>query len=186
MPEASHLLAARRLASSQKRSDVLAAARAMLERGQPLHIRAIARRAGVSAKFIHSHPELKAGIAELAAAASGRAIEQAAAQGRLSAASLRAELENYRVLAQRQRLEIARLKVRLSELMGAALERELPDLEGAELRAGRPEQERLEELGAQVLELREALACAQEEPQAARQLNRQLVKRHNTDRGGAA
>jgi hypothetical protein len=42
VPDASHLLDARRLASRQKRADVLAAARAMLERGQPLHIRAIA------------------------------------------------------------------------------------------------------------------------------------------------
>jgi hypothetical protein len=43
--------------------------------------------------------------------------------------------------------------------------------------------ERLDERETQMLELREAPVCAEEELQAARQVDRQLVKERNTDRG---
>ena len=56
----SRLTALRRLDSADKTRRVLAALDATLEAGQPPTIAALARRAGVSRRFIYDHPELRA------------------------------------------------------------------------------------------------------------------------------
>ena len=54
------LAALRRLDSADKARRVLAALDATLGTGEPLTIAALARRAGVSRRFIYDHPELRA------------------------------------------------------------------------------------------------------------------------------
>ena len=54
------LAALRRLDSADKTHRVLAALDVTLSTGEPLTIAALARRAGVSRRFIYDHPELRA------------------------------------------------------------------------------------------------------------------------------
>ena len=66
-----HLRAHHSLRSQQKREAVLHAARAMIRSGIQIEWAALARRAGVSEKFIHDkkHADIKAQVKEMVAAA---------------------------------------------------------------------------------------------------------------------
>jgi len=66
------LVAARRLDSADKTSRVRAALAAAIDAGEPLTIAALARRAGVSRRFIYDHPELRAEAEHRAAQAAER------------------------------------------------------------------------------------------------------------------
>ena len=169
------MLATRRLDSQLKRERVLAAVDALAATGRQLSIAAIARHAGVSRKFIYTHPALRAQIELRARQHAARSAARANADGRISVASLQADLANARAHNHRLRQQLRALEQRLSEALG----REIADeLEPAD---ERPEQLRsqLADAQAQSFELTESLADAREELDAVREINRELLAEHN-------
>src|SRR5206468_11925574 len=96
MVNTEHLRAHHSLRSEQKRQAVLQAARAMTRSGIQIEWAMLARRAGVSEKFIHDkkHADIKAQVREMIALQAGRQSEREAAEDRVTIASLRAELLN--------------------------------------------------------------------------------------------
>jgi hypothetical protein len=168
------LTAARRLASQTKSSQVLAAIEATLGAGQPANIAALARRAGVSRRFIYDHPELRAHAERRAAEIADRSATDEAS-GRVTLTSLRADLANTRAANQRLNTDLAGLRRRLGQLLGrdalADLEHSAADTAAAD--------GRLAELEQSLFQTREELAQRTEELDAARQINRELLAKLN-------
>lgn len=166
----------RRLDSRHKRDAVQAAAKAALEAGTGLTVAAIARRAGVSRKFVYDHPDLRAEIEEAVARAGRDRMAVEVAQARVTGATLRVEVDNARAQNRRLLDRIRALERRLGELLGAQAAHEmLPEdhAAGPDLRA------RVEELEQEVFESRERARELEEELEAAREANRQLITQQN-------
>ena len=111
------MAASRRLDSHLKRERVAAAVDA-LAAGREISIAAIARHAGVSRKFIYTHPDLRAQIDQRARQATAATSARAAADGHVTAASLRADLANAKAHNHRMRQQLRALEQRLSETLG--------------------------------------------------------------------
>jgi hypothetical protein len=128
MTSTGHLRAHHSLRSQQKREAVLQAARAMVQSGIQVEWAALARRAGVSEKFIHDkkHADIKAQVKEMITVKSGRQAEREVAADRVTIASLRAELLNLRAQLGRKDQQLAVLERKLSHQAGRELEAELP------------------------------------------------------------
>ena len=173
----------RRLAAQLKRERVAGALDAYLASGSEITITAIARKAGVSRKFIYSHPDLRAEL-ELRAL---RAAESGGASGladaRVTGASLRADAENYKAHNQRLRQQVRALEGRLSETLGSQIAAALPSDERSQHGSRDALQERLDQSEGRVFELEEALAAAGEELDAVREINRELLNQHNRASG---
>ncbi len=169
------MVATRRLDSQLKRERVAAVAEARLAAGQELSIAAIARHAGVSRKFIYAHPDLRAQIEQRARHATTATGTRATADGRVTVASLRADLANAKAHNHRLRQQLRALEQRLSETLGRDVADDLdpggnhPD----ELRRG------LQDARAEIFELTESLADAREELDAVREINRELLADRN-------
>ncbi len=182
--------AARRLDSDHKRALVLAAADALLGAGRPPTIASIARQAAVGRKFIYDHPDLRADIELKAAQAIRAQCGDIVASGRVTGASLRAELENSRAQNQRLTRQLRALENRLSKAEGSRLVADelLPEGVIAEL-ADRQLASRVAELEGQLFEARENLRRSLEELEATRMINRELMQHANrpaADRSGGA
>ena len=171
------MVAVRRLDSQLKRERVAAAVDARLAAGHELTIAAIARHAGVSRKFIYAHPDLRAQIEHRALQAAARNTSAQVADGRVTAASLRADLANTAAHNQRLRQQLRALEQRLSETLG----REVADQLGPGDVADRPDELRaqLEAAHAHAFEVEEALTDAREELDAVREINRELLSQAN-------
>jgi chromosome segregation ATPase len=167
------MVAARRLDSQLKCERVAAAVDARAATGQELSIAAIARHAGVSRKFIYTHPDLRAQIEQRAR--KGTAVSSAQAAGQVTVASLRADLANAKAHNQRLRRQLRALEQRLSEALG----RDVSDEIGPG--SDRPDELRreLREAQAQIFELQEQLTDAREELDAVREINRELLADRN-------
>ena len=172
---ADRLAASRRLDSTTKTSQVLAALEATIGAGQPLSIAALARRAGVSRRFIYDHPELRAQAERRAAETADRSAATGAANARVTLASLRADLANTKATNHRLDTELAALRRRLGQLLGrealADLDQAAPD---SHVVSGR-----LVELEQKLFQAGEDLAQRSEELDAARQINRELLAKIN-------
>ena len=170
------LAALRRLDSADKARRVLAVLDATLGTGEPLTIAALARRAGVSRRFIYDHPELRAEALRSAQAAD-RHTAATTASARVTVASLRADLANAKAASHRLTTEHAALSRRLGQLLGqdalASLDPATSDTSAA---SGR-----LSQLEQALFEAGEQLAQRTEELQAARQINRELISRLNRE-----
>ncbi|MDQ6617420.1 MAG: hypothetical protein M3083_22400 [Actinomycetota bacterium] len=178
---AQRMVKARQLVSDTKRSQVLAQAKGFAARGEPFSIAGLARRAGVSERFIHNHPELKAEAARCAAEIGDQltgCLERSAA---VTTASLRADLANARAEVGRQRQEITRLRRRLSEAIGATYLDGLADGDRLAVNASQEAANRSDELEHTVDELRETVTVLTEELDAARDLNRDYLARLNRE-----
>lgn len=171
------MVAVRRLDSQLKHERVAAAVDARIAAGHEMTIAAIARHAGVSRKFIYAHPELRAQIEHRAQQATARSTSAQVADGRVTTASLRADLANAKAHNQRLRQQVRALEHRLSETLG----REVADQLGPHEGADRPDELRaqLEAANAQAFEVGEALADAREELEAVREINRELLAQRN-------
>ncbi len=114
------MVASRRLDTQLKRERVVAAVDARAATGQELSIAAIARHAGVSRKFIYTHPELRAQIEQRSRQHSRRATDAAVADGRVTVASLRADLANTKAhnhrLRQQLRSQLRNAQAQIFEL----------------------------------------------------------------------
>lgn len=174
-PAEHHLVRLRRPDSEAKPARVLAAIDAMVTAGEPLAIAALARKAAVSRRFVYDHPELRAEVERRAAESTDRYAASLSAGARVSAASLRADLENAKARNRRMETELVSLRRRLGADLG---ERVLAE---AGLTAGlEPEHAvRIEQLEQSLFEAEEALVRRVEELDAARQINRELMARLN-------
>lgn len=177
--------AARRIESEHKHALVLAAADAVLETGRHPSVAGIARRAGVGRKFIYDHPDLRADIELKVAQSTSRQAGELVVAGRLTGASLRAELENARAQNHRITKQLRALERRLSQAEGAHLVADelLPDGALAEL-ADRQLAGRVADLDQQLFEAKEELRRANEDLEAARAINRELMQHANRPRSG--
>jgi len=177
-----HLIALRRLDSQVKRDQVMAALAGYVARGEATTIVGLARRAGVSARFIYNHPDLRAEIERRAAEIGDQLAGAMVASARVTTASLRAELANYKAEVQRQRTEITVLRDRLSEALGSSYAAGLPEADRLGLLASRDTRERITELEQDGFELHERVARQTEELEAVRDLNRELMATLNARR----
>jgi chromosome segregation ATPase len=170
------MVAQRRLDSQLKHRRVIAAVDARLAAGHELSVAALARQAGVSRKFIYAHPDLRARIEDRAQQAATAGVSTAVADGRVTIASLRADAANAKAQNQRLRDQVRALEQRLSTTLGQQIAGEI-DPAGYEP----PDQLRaqLEREQARVFELEETLADAQEELEAVREINRELLAAQN-------
>lgn len=170
------MVAQRRLASQVKRERVIAAVDARLAAGQEVSLAGLARQAGVSRKFIYTHPDLRAQIEQRAQQAIGDGKSGAAAGGQVTIASLRADAANAKAQNRRLREQLRTLEQRLSEALGQEIAGEIDPTRGEninDLRRG------LEDAQARIFDLEEALADAREELEAVREINRELLSAQN-------
>lgn len=170
----------RQIASEHKRSLVLTATNAQLEAGRHPSIAGIARQAGVGRKFIYDHPDLRADIELEMAKAASRIASDVSATARVSAASLRAELENAREQNRRLSTQLRALEHRLSRAEGAGLVADelLPAHLVGEF-ADRKLADEVAQLKGQLFDTKEELRQNAEELDAARAINRELMQRVN-------
>ena len=173
----------RRIDSQLKRERVSAAVDAFLASGGEVTIAGVARHAGVSRKFIYSHPDLRAELELRALRATQSTSAPATASARVTGASLRAEAENYKAQGHRLRQQVRALEQRLSETLGSELASGLPSDERVDHASLEELRGRLEESQAQTFELEETLADAREELEAVREINRELLSQHNRASG---
>lgn len=176
MPDPVDRLVARRRADSEaKLALVLAAIDAAATAGEPLAIAAVARRAGVSRRFIYDHPELRAEMERRAAHGVDRHASSLSARARVTAASLRADLENAKARCRRMETELASLRRRLGMELGQQVLAEAGQAEAVCPQHGA----RIEQLEQSLFQAEDALARRTEELEAARQINRELMARLN-------
>jgi len=172
---ADHLARLRRAGSQAKTARVRAALDALAAAGEPPGISLLARRAGVSRRFIYDHPELRAEITHQAAQVAGRHAGAVTASAAVTAASLRAGLENAKARNRRLEADLTALRRRLGEVIGRDV---LADISGPE---GPDTASRASQLEQALFEAQEALARRTEELEAARQINRELMARLNCE-----
>lgn len=168
-----HLIQVRRADSKAKAARLLAMLEAMVSAGEPPDISTLARRAGVSRRFVYDHPELRAEIARGASQIVDRQVGAVHANARTTTASLRADLENAKARGHRLEVELSSLRHRLGELMGHEIIEECGVYEGP-LASGRTA-----ELEHSLFNAEEALVHRTEELESARQINRELMARLN-------
>jgi chromosome segregation ATPase len=170
------MVAQRRLDSQLKHERVIAVVDACVAAGHELSIAALARQAGVSRKFIYAHPDLRDRIEQRARQSAETGTSRTVADGRVTIASLRADAANAKAQNARLREQLRALEERLSSLLGRQIASEI-DPTGYEP----PDQLRaeLETVRSRVFELEESLADAQEELEAVREINRELLAAQN-------
>ena len=173
--QAEHLTRIRRADTEAKTARLLATLDAFIAAGQAPVISVLARRAGVSRRFIYDHPELRAEIARRTSQLADQQAGAIAASFRTTTASLRADLENAKAASRRLQAELASLRRRLGELTGQQVFAETGHIPGTAASA------RAAEIQQQLFDAREALAQRDEELEAARQINRELMARLNKE-----
>jgi len=181
MASTEHLRAHHSLRSQQKREAVLSAARAMISSGLQIEWAPLARRAGVSEKFIHDkkHADVKAQVREMIALQSGRQAEREVAADQAAIASLRAELLNLRAQLGRKDAQIAVLERKLSRQAGQRLEAELPRPPGSLIEQAERASQRALELERRVGELQAQLDERDREILALRDSLRKTIRERN-------
>lgn len=145
-------------------------------RDDELKATVIARRAGVHRSFVSAH--FGGEVAHARAEIQSRFIAGLGAQNALSAASVRVELETAKHQAREAQREIAALKQRLSGVLGEEVAADHPE-QGTPSTAVTRLQREVEQLLATQVELRSRLRDAEEELDAARRLNRTLMRERN-------
>ena len=182
MASTEHLRAHHSLRSEQKREAVLSAARAMISSGLQIEWAPLARRAGVSEKFIHDkkHADIKAQVTEMIATQAGHQAERELAEERVTITSLRAELLNLRAQLKRKDAQLAVLEHRLSRHAGKELEAELPFQPGSVLEQTDRAGERALELEARVSGLEALLDEREREILGLRDSLRATIRERNT------
>jgi hypothetical protein len=171
---------ARALRSVQKRKRVLSVLDAALERGEEIQLATLAKRADVSRTFIYENENLRAEIQLRIGQAQERAAAGLITGARVTAMSLRAELENYKAMNREHRRENDALKLRLSELVGAqVLKGDFPAV--ANSIADEHQQAAITELEAENFKLQERVSVLEDELEGVREVNRKLMARVNRE-----
>ena len=173
--QANHLARVRRADTETKAARLLATLDAFIAAGQAPVVSGLARRAGVSRRFVYDHPELRAEIARRASELADHQAGAITASSRTTTASLRADLENAKAANRRLEADIAALRRRLGELTDKEVLAEIGQTPGPATSA------RVAELEQALFDAQEALARRSEELEAARQINRELMSRLNRE-----
>ena len=168
----------RSLISTHKLERVVAVTRALLERGDEPAMAEIARRAEVSRNFLYK-PEVRHAIAGEVQASGEQLSARLTTSNRVTTASLRAELENYKAQNGRLRDQLRQLEGKLSRVLGVAVLDELPLDDHRDVGDEARLQQRVDQLESEAFELREALADREEQLEAVRTINRELVAQQN-------
>ncbi|HUY50982.1 MAG TPA: DUF6262 family protein [Streptosporangiaceae bacterium] len=163
----------RRAGSDAKAARVLATVQAMAAAGEPPGVSVVARRAGVSRRFVYDHPELRAELTRRAAQVADHHAGSVSASARATTASLRADLENAKARNHRPDVELTALRRRLSELTGREVLGEISATDAPAVTG------RASELEQALFDAEKALGRRTEELEAARQINRELMARLN-------
>jgi chromosome segregation ATPase len=137
----------------------------------------IARRAGVHRSFVSNH--FNAEITHAKSEIQTRFISGLTSNTALSAASLRVEMETAKQQAREAQQEIRALKARLARALGDEVAAEHPE-HGTSATTVKALQSEVEQLLAAQAELRRHLRNTEEELDAARRLNRTLMRERNT------
>ncbi len=146
-------------------------------RDDDLKATVIARRAGVHRSFVSSH--FAAEIAHAKAEIQSRFIAGLDGQTALSAASLRVEMETAKQQAREAQQEIRALKARLAKRSARRSPPPTPSTAPHPRRSG-PRRPRSNSCSPAQVELRRQLRETEEELEAARRLNRTLMRERNT------
>ena len=155
---------------------MLAALDATLGTGEPLTIAALARRAGVSRRFIYDHPELRAEADRRSAEAADRHAARLPRAPGSPSPRYAPTSPTPRPPTTASTTEHAALRRRLGQLLGQDA---LADLDHATSDTSAADGPQLEQA---LFEAGEELAQRTEELQAARQINRELISRLNRER----
>lgn len=171
------LVEARRNASDAKALKVTAALKTMAEDPYAeFSIAEVARRAGVSRGFVYNHPELRADVELHTMQAGARLHAHLVPAARVSAASMRADLENERAAVARLRARLSTLEAKLGEHLGDDARTRLADYglnEDPRLR------DRIAALEIELSQAREATRRLEADLAAARRVNRDLMMQTN-------
>ena len=174
-PRGQAMVASRRLDSQLKRERVATAVDALAAAGRdsasPRSPATPASRASSSTPTRICAPRSSSAHSKLSPARSARAV----ADGRVTVASLQADLANAKAHNHRLRQQLRALEQRLSEALGRDIADQLDPS------AERPEELRgqLHDAQAEIFEFREQLADAREELDAVREINRELLADRN-------
>lgn len=145
-------------------------------RDDELKATVIARRAGVHRSFVSNH--FGGEIAHARAEIQSRFLAGLGAQTALTAASLRVELETAKHQARDAQREVAALRQRLARVVGDEVAAGHPEHDVSSASVARLHSQ-VEELVASQVELRSRLRESEEELDAARRLNRTLMRERN-------
>ncbi len=145
-------------------------------RDDELRATVIARRAGVHRSFVSSH--FAADIAHAKAEIQSRFIAGLGGQTALSAASLRVEMETAKQQAREAQQEIRALKARLARTLGEEIAATHPEHDATSATVKELQAE-VEQLLAEQADLRRQLRESEEELEAARRLNRTVMRERN-------
>lgn len=170
----------RRLDSEVKAARLLAALDAAVLAGEALNIAALARKAGVSRRFVYDHPELRAETERRALEVADRYTSAVTASARVTTASLRADLENAKATNHRLETDLATLRRRLGLILG---QEAMSDMASGAILDDGATRARADELEQSLLDANEELARRTDELHAARQINRELMAKLNRERG---
>jgi hypothetical protein len=175
---------AKRVINDEKHQRVRAVIAHVREQGRDEDLKAsvIARRAGVHRSFVSNH--FTGEITHAKAEIQSRFIAGLGSQTALSAASLRVELEAAKQQAREAQREVRALKDRLARALGEEIAGEHPEHGSSSAIVIRLQAE-LEQLLAAQGELRTQLRDSREELDAARRLNRTLMRERNAAGGSA-
>ncbi|CAL9675034.1 hypothetical protein SUDANB176_07705 (plasmid) [Streptomyces sp. enrichment culture] len=173
-----HLIEGRKADSARRRQRVIKAINAARRAGTTISVLSIARQAGVDRAFLYRHKDLLAQVHAAGAEPPGDDNSPA-----VSRASLQADLANALERGNRLTSRVRHLEARLSEALGEKAWRESglgapDDIEHLKSRITALEQ--------QVVDLNGQLEERNEDLQAARAANRQLISRLNTGRPAEA
>jgi hypothetical protein len=171
---------AKRRINTEKHERVTAVIAQIKDQGRDDQLKAtvIARRAGVHRSFVSNH--FSANIAHARAEIQARFIAGLTGQTALSAASLRVEMETAKHQAREAQTEIRSLKTRLARTLGDEVGAEHPD-HGASSPIVAALHAQVEQLLSAQEDLRGSLRDTEEELEAARRLNRTLIRERNSD-----
>jgi uncharacterized coiled-coil protein SlyX len=186
----------RRTESEHKHLAVKTAVVRCVARGLTESAAGVARAAGTTETFLYRHESQPCALcdeifgggpvsyyrAQMALIADSRDAG-AERQGRVSAATLQAELANSRALAQRLRQQVHALEGRLGEVIGAQAQGGLPELARLAQDVDTPSERRIRELSQQVALLTNTVAERDEELAAVRRLNAELTRGLNSLNG---
>ncbi|WP_369394555.1 DUF6262 family protein [Streptomyces sp. CG1] len=174
MNAAKCLTDARRQDSERRRTKVMSALDQLTAHGEEITISAVSRAAGVHRSLIYRHPDLHAAITARAAA---EPPPGTAAGPSASKQSLIADIANLTDRIRRQDTHIRHLEQRLAEALGEQVWQQAglggpPDHDALQKRVSHLEQH--------ITELRQQLADRDDDLDAARAANRQLMAALNT------
>ncbi len=176
---AASMNAAKLRINNEKHERVTAVIAQIKDQGRDDQLKAtiIARRAGVHRSFVSNH--FAGQLAHAKAEIQSRFVAGLSGQTALSAASLRVEMETAEYQAREAQQQIHSLKTRLARALGEEIAATHPEHSGSSATV-KDLRSQIEQLLVSQSDLRRQLRDSEEELEAARRLNRTLIRERNS------